>query len=128
MDLGRVMGASRWGTVGALVVVMGGLYLDRPLLAWGGVAAVAVALAADTAAKFAVYGRLSVPRGDRLKVMAAWLAVALTVLALVVDYVHARLAPGYDGFFWSLVVAAGGFSAVYAALRHEYVPAEEKTD
>lgn len=124
MDLGRVMGIGRWGVVLGLLTTSGAFFLDWPALAWGGVALAVVAMTVNTAGKFARYARLSIPREQRLGVMAAWLLLVATIAGLVVDYTYSRLTPGYESRFWALVIATAGFAAVYWGLRTRYVPRE----
>lgn len=122
MDLGRAMGAGRWGLIGGLMIVSGGFLFDLPGLAWGGVAVAVVALVINTAGKFAHYLRLAIPREQRMRVMVAWFFLVVTIAGLLVDYTYARATAGYEGNFWALVIATAGFAAVYWGLRTRYVP------
>lgn len=124
MDLGRVMGIGRWGIIGGLLLTSLAFVLNAPILAWTGTAVVGLGLVVNTAGKFVRYGRLSIPTGERLAVMGAWLLLVLTIGGLVVDYTASRLVPGYRGRFWALVIGAAGFAAIYWGLRLRFVPGE----
>lgn len=107
------------GTLGIAAVV------DLSFVFWGGVAIVGLAFALNSAGKLSHYWGLSIPRNDRLKLSLSWLLLAVTVLALLANYGHARYGPGDGGFFWSLAVAGIGFGLLHMAAQSTYLPASE---
>ncbi|MFB6167332.1 MAG: hypothetical protein ABEJ43_00615 [Haloferacaceae archaeon] len=128
VDPGLAEGRSRlllFGGMGGLAI---GTFLDVAALFWLGVAGVGVAFALNTAGKLVHYGRLAIPRRGRIGLSASWLALALTVVALLSNYAYARYGPGEGSFFWALAVGALGFALLHMAAQSTYLPATEHED
>lgn len=120
----RALSVGRWSGSGGAMLVGAGAAAGASAVAWIGVAVAVVGLVIATAGKFAHYGRLSIPRERRLRVMGAWAFLAATVAALLVDYAYALSGGAYEGFTLELALGAGGAAAVYWGVRTKYVPAD----
>ncbi|RBI58704.1 hypothetical protein DMJ13_25505 [halophilic archaeon] len=97
------------------------------LIVWGGVAIVTLGFLLNTSGKLVHYQRLSIPRGDQLKLSVSWLLLALTVVGLLTIYAYARYGSGEGSFFWTLAVAGIGFGLLHMAAQSLYLPATEES-
>ncbi|MFB6156614.1 MAG: hypothetical protein ABEJ34_02075 [Haloferacaceae archaeon] len=125
---GLAEGRSRLLLFAGLVGFAVGHLVDAPPVVWGGIALVAVAFAVNTAGKLTHYRRLSIPRGDRTKLAASWVLLAVTVVWLLAVYARARYGPGGGRFFWSLAAAGLGFGLLHMAAQSKYLPADAAPD
>ncbi|MFB6308662.1 MAG: hypothetical protein ABEH35_04960 [Haloarculaceae archaeon] len=91
--------------------------LDSSLAVWGSLAVVTVAFALNTAGKLVHYYRLPVSRSARLQLSVSWVALAVTIVALLGTYALARYGSGDGAFFWSLALAGFGFGLLHMAIQ-----------
>lgn len=112
-----LFGGMGWLAIGHLV--------ELQLILWGGVGIIGIAFALNTTGKLVHYRSLPIPRRDQLVLSITWTLIAITVVALLINFVHTRYGAGTGTYFWSLAVGGIGFGLLHMAAQSIYLPANE---
>jgi hypothetical protein len=122
LDAGQHFGWSRVGLFVGLVALTVGLALAVISLAWVGVGIVALAFVANAITKIDHFRDLPLAPDERTRLAFVWVLLVITMVGFVADIVLSRFRAGYEGYFWSLAVAALGLVIIYRYLQRTYLP------
>lgn len=128
MDVGRLFGWSRIGSVVGLGAITIGLGLSVVPLAWGGVGIVALAFMVNAATKIHRFRELPLAPDERTRLAFVWVLLVVALVGLITDAVLGRFRAGYEGYFWRLMIAVLGLLIVYRYLRRTYLPENAVTE
>ncbi|MFB6069121.1 MAG: hypothetical protein ABEJ90_04260 [Halobacterium sp.] len=124
MDPGIVLGRARVALFVGMGAVVAGLGLGSAVAAWAGVALVAVAFAANAAAKVSHFRTLPLSPERRTRLAAVWVFFSVGVVALVAASVARRTTGVETEAFWPLVVAVAALGAAYRYFQGQYLDEE----
>lgn len=104
-----------------MVAVVGGTVLERPIVAWSGLAVTLVGLASNTVGKVSYFRSLPIPATERLSLAGTWIALALLAAAIFATLVASSFAGVEVGLFWALAVAAAAVGVVHRHLQVQFL-------